>query len=57
MDSASLTRMAIDIYTTCIIPYAVPIAFGFGMCNLIVTTFLRVAFGGKLKFGSGGLHG
>lgn len=57
MDSSSLTRMAIEIYSTCIIPYAVPIAFGFGMCNLIVTTFLRVAFGGKLKFGSGGLHG
>lgn len=30
---------------------AVPIAVAFGIGNLLVSTFLRVAFGGKLKFG------
>lgn len=31
--------------------YAVPIALVFGISNLIVNTFLGVAFGGKLKIG------
>lgn len=34
-----------------ILGYAVPIAFVFGMCNLIVDTVLTAAFTGKLRIG------
>lgn len=51
--TSSLLQWAIGIYTEAVTP-AIAIAFAFGMGNLIVSTFLRVAFGGKLKFGSGG---
>lgn len=33
--------------------YAVPIALVFGISNLIVDTFLGVAFGGRLRIGGG----
>lgn len=46
-----MMQFAIDIYVQ-IAEYAVPIAIGFEMCNLLVCTFLRAAFGGRLWFGS-----
>lgn len=42
---------AIAIYTQ-IATAAVPFAIAFEICNLIVSTFLRVAFGGRLWLGS-----
>ena len=45
-----MARFAIDIYTE-ILELALPFAFVFGMCNLIVNTVLSVAFGGRLKIG------
>lgn len=44
--------MAFDLYEQ-IVEIAVPIGFVFGMGNLIVNTFLRVAFGGRLRYGTG----
>lgn len=41
---------AIKIYTE-ILQYAIPFAIAFEVCNLIVCTFMRVAFGGRLWFG------
>ena len=46
-----MAQMAIDLYTE-IARYAIPIAIVFEVCNLIVGTFLRAAFGGRLWFGS-----
>lgn len=46
-----MAQMAIDLYTE-IAQYAIPIAIVFEVCNLIVGTFLRAAFGGRLWFGS-----
>lgn len=46
-----MAEMALDLYTQ-LIELAVPIAIVFEMGNLIVSTFLRVAFGGKLWFGA-----
>lgn len=34
-----------------IMEIALPIAIVFEVCNLIVSTFMRVAFGGRLWFG------
>ena len=45
-----MARFAIDLYTD-IAVLAVPFAFTFGICNVIVNTFLSVAFGGRLKIG------
>lgn len=45
-----MVDIAINIYTQ-IIEIALPIAIVFEVCNLIVCTFMRVAFGGKLWFG------
>ena len=42
-----MAKMAIELYTQ-LAEVAVPIAVAFEICNLIVGTFLRVAFGGKL---------
>lgn len=42
---------AIAIYTE-VITYALPFAIAFEVGNLIVSTFLRAAFGGRLWFGS-----
>lgn len=41
---------AIEIYTN-MISSAIPYAIVFEVGNLIVCTFMRVAFGGKLWFG------
>lgn len=46
-----MLECAIQIYTQ-IAEYAVPFAIAFEVCNLIVSTFLRVAFGGRLWFGA-----
>ena len=46
-----MVEMAVSLYTG-LIAYAVPIAIVFEVGNLIVSTFLRVAFGGRLWFGS-----
>lgn len=39
-------NLATDLYTN-----AIPIAIVFELFNLIVCTFMRVAFGGRLWFG------
>lgn len=41
---------AIQIYAQ-ILEQCIPFAIVFGIGNIIVSTFLRVAFGGKLWFG------
>ena len=45
-----MAEMALDLYTQ-LIELAVPVAVIFEFGNIIVSTFLRVAFGGKLWFG------
>jgi len=45
-----MVEMAVDLYVQMAV-VAVPIAIVFEICNLIVGTFLRAAFGGKLWFG------
>lgn len=45
-----MANLALELYTQ-IAQEAVPFAIVFSIGNLIVTTFLRVAFGGKLWFG------
>ena len=45
-----MAKMALDLYTQ-LIELAVPVAVIFEFGNIIVSTFLRVAFGGKLWFG------
>lgn len=45
-----MVEWAIATYTE-IIEIALPIAIAFEVGNLIVGTFMRVAFGGKLWFG------
>lgn len=45
-----MVEFAIDMFTQ-ILEVALPIAVVFELCNLIVCTFMRVAFGGKLWFG------
>lgn len=52
MNTVELMNWAIELYED-IASYAVPIAFAFGMGNLIISTFLRVAFGGRLVFRGG----
>lgn len=49
-------RLAIQMYAETI-SSAVPFSIVFALGNLIVDTFLRVAFGGKLLFGRGGYNG
>lgn len=46
-----MAEFAISLYTELII-CAVPIAIVFELGNLLVSSFLRVAFGGKLWFGA-----
>lgn len=46
-----MMEAAIEIYTEIAVA-AVPFAIAFEICNLIVSTFLRVAFGGRVWFGS-----
>ena len=45
-----MVELAVNIYTE-IVTYALPVAIIFEVCNLAVSTFMRVAFGGKLWFG------
>jgi len=45
-----MVELAINIFTE-IVSIAIPIAIVFEIGNLIVSTFMRVAFGGKLWFG------
>lgn len=45
-----MARFAISLYTE-IARLAVPFAFVFGICNVIVNSFLSVAFGGRLSIG------
>lgn len=45
-----MVDMAISIYTE-MLSLALPIAIVFEISNIIVCTFMRVAFGGKLWFG------
>jgi hypothetical protein len=43
----------VDLAVACylaIVESAVPVAIVFGLGNLLVSTFLRTAFGGKLVF-------
>ena len=49
-EAADLFRIGVQVYTECL-EWAIPIAFAFGMGNVIVNTFLSVAFGGRLKVG------
>lgn len=46
-----MAEMALDLYVQ-LIELAVPVAVIFEFGNIIVSTFLRVAFGGKLWFGA-----
>ncbi len=45
-----MVELAVDIYQG-LAEYAIPIALVFEISNLIVCTFMRVAFGGRLWFG------
>lgn len=45
-----MVEVAIDLFTQ-LVTLAVPIAIVFEVGNLIVCTFMRVAFGGRLWFG------
>lgn len=45
-----MVEFAIETYTQ-IVQCALPVAIVFALGNLIVGTFMRVAFGGKLWFG------
>lgn len=45
-----MVEFAITTYTQ-ILETALPLAICFGICDLIVSTFLRTAFGGRLWFG------
>lgn len=50
MQSSDLVRFAIDLYSD-LAAYAIPIAFGIGMCNVIINSFFSAAFGGRLRIG------
>lgn len=45
-----MVEVAVDLFTQ-LVTLAVPIAIVFEVGNLIVCTFMRVAFGGRLWFG------
>lgn len=45
-----MEQLAIDLYTQ-MITAALPVAIAFEIGNLLVSTFLRAAFGGRLWFG------
>lgn len=45
-----MVEFAVSTYTQ-ILEMALPIAIVFGLGNIVVGTFMRVAFGGKLWFG------
>ncbi len=45
-----MEQLAIDLYSQMIVQ-ALPVAIAFEVCNLLVSSFLRAAFGGRLWFG------
>lgn len=45
-----MAQVALDLYVQ-IAEIAVPVAIVFEICNLIVNTVIRSAFGGRLWFG------
>lgn len=45
-----MNELAVSLYTD-LINTCLPIAFFFGMCNLLVSVFLKGALGGRLWFG------
>lgn len=45
-----MEELAVKIYTD-VMAIAVPVAVAFEVGNLIVSSFLRAAFGGRLWFG------
>ena len=45
-----MVQVAVDLYTQ-LAGIAIPFAVVFEICNLLVCTFMRVAFGGRLWFG------
>ena len=45
-----MVDLAVNLYTE-IVTHAVPVAIIFEIGNLLVGTFLRTAFGGRLWFG------
>ena len=47
-----MVEMAVQLYTD-LAQCAVPIAIVFEVANLMVCTFMRVSFGGRLWFGTG----
>lgn len=47
-----MASVALSVFTD-IVTAAIPFAVVFSIGNLIVTTFMRAAFGGKLVFGGG----
>lgn len=49
-EGSDLFRLGLALYVE-LAEYAIPIAFAFGICNMIVNTVLSVAFGGRLKIG------
>lgn len=51
-DPQEMVFLALEIFGN-IIKYAMPFSVVFAIGNIIVDTFLRVAFGGELRFGRG----
>lgn len=45
-----MVELAVSLYSD-VLSYALPIAVVFEVGNLIVCTFMRTAFGGRLWFG------
>lgn len=45
-----MVDFAVEMYTE-ILAVALPIGITFAICNMLVGTFMRTAFGGKLWFG------
>lgn len=43
-------ELAVELATE-VFTLAIPFALVFGLCELIISTFLRAAFGGRLWFG------
>ena len=48
MEFRELFLVGVQLYTE-IVKWSIPIAFAFGMGNVIINTGLSVAFGGRLK--------
>lgn len=47
-----MVQVAVDLFVQ-VAEIAIPIALAFNICNLMVTTFFNVAFGGRIWFGKG----